>query len=333
MKRVNASLLILLLSTGVLAGWIQLACLAEPAGSAEHHDLTQADVENWMKELSNWGRWGKDDQLGAVNLITPQKRKAAARLVVEGVSVSLARDAEKEKAIDNPQPFGHKMMLTDPWSSDNYSVSYHGFAHTHIDSLCHLSHQGKLYNGFAQGKVTSQGAGKLAVTNLKNGIFTRGILMDIARLKEVSYLEPTVAIYPKDLEAWEKKAGLRVGSGDAVFIRTGRWARRAAKGPWDVGKASAGLHASCAKWLKERDVALVGSDAASDVIPSGIEGGGQPIHLLLLNAMGVHIFDNCDLEALGEAAKQRRRWEFLLTASPIPVGGGTGSPLNPIATF
>ena len=334
MKRLSkASLLIPLLSTGVLAGWIQLACWAEPAGSAERHDLTQADVENWMKELSNWGRWGKEDQLGAVNLITPQKRKEAARLVVEGISVSLARDTEKEKAIDNPEPFGHKMIPEDPWSSDNYSVSYHGYAHTHIDSLCHLSHQGKLYNGFAKTEVTSQGAGKLAVTNLKNGIFTRGILMDIARLKKVPYLEPTVAIYPEDLEAWEKEAGLRVGSGDAVFIRTGRWARRAAKGPWDVGKASAGLHGTCAKWLRERDVALVGSDAASDVIPSGIEGAGQPIHLLLLNSMGVHIFDSCDLEALAEAAGKRRRWEFLLTASPLPVGGGTGSPLNPIATF
>ena len=329
----GASLLVLLLSASVLAGWIHLSCRAEPSGSSAHHQMTQADVETWMTELSNWGRWGKEDQLGAVNLITPQKRMEAARLVTEGISVSLARDTEKEKAVDNPEPFGHKMILVDPWSSDNYSVSYHGFAHTHIDSLCHLSHQGKLFNGFAMTEVTSEGAGKLAITNLKNGIFTRGILMDIARSKEVAYLEPNVAIYPEDLEAWEKKAGLRVGSGDAVFIRTGRWARRAEKGPWDVGKASAGLHASCAKWLKDRDVALVGSDAASDVIPSGIEGAGQPIHLLLLNTMGVHIFDNCDLEALGKAAEKRRRWEFLLTASPIPVGGGTGSPLNPIATF
>ena len=97
--------------------------------------MTQADVKTWMKELSNWGGWGEEDQLGTINLITPQKRKKAARLVTEGVSVSLARDAEKEKAIDNPEPFGHKMIPSDPWSSDNYSVSYHGYAHTHIDSL------------------------------------------------------------------------------------------------------------------------------------------------------------------------------------------------------
>ena len=329
----KADLLILLLSAGVLVGWVHLACRAEPSASSKHHRLTQSNIEVWMTELSNWGRWGKEDQLGAINLITPQKRKEAAQLVSEGVSVSLTRDPEKEKAVDNPHPFGHEMMLSGAWSSDHYSVSYHGLAHTHIDSLCHLSHQGKLFNGFASTEVTSQGAGKLAVANLKNGIFTRGILMDMARLKKVPYLEPSVAIYPEDLEAWEKRAGLRVESGDAIFVRTGRWARRQAKGPWDVGTASAGLHGSCAKWLKERDVALVGSDAASDVIPSGIEGAGQPIHQLLLVSMGVHIFDNCDLEALSEAAEQRQRWEFLLTAAPIPVAGGTGSPLNPIATF
>ena len=157
--------------------------------------------------------------------------------------------------------------------------------------------------------------------------------MDIPRLKGVKYLEPKTPIYPEDLEAWEKQAGVKVGAGDVVFIRTGRWARRAEKGPWDIANESAGLHASCVLWLRQRDVAMVGSDAASDLMPSGIEGVQQPIHQLLLVAMGVMIFDNCDLEALSEAAASRRRWEFLLTAAPLPVTGGTGSPLNPIATF
>lgn len=98
-------------------------------------------------------------------------------------------------------------------------------------------------------------------------------------------------------------------------------------------EGAAGLHASCAKWIRERDVAMVGSDAAMDVIPSGVEGISHPIHLLTLNAMGIHIFDNCDLEALGKTCDKLGRWEFLITASPIPVQGGTGSPLNPIATF
>jgi kynurenine formamidase len=295
--------------------------------------LTKADIDRMMTELSNWGRWGKDDQLGALNLITPAKRKQAAALVKEGVSVSLARDVEKERAADTTSPFQHTMTLTPQFSLDAYSVSYHGYAHTHLDALCHMFYQGKMYNGFSQEEVTQKGGARLSIHNVKQGVFTRGILMDIARLKGVPYLEPETAIYPEDLEAWEKKAGIKVTSGDVIFIRTGRWARRAAVGPWDVSRHSAGLHASCARWLKQRGVAILGSDAASDVVPSRVEGVTLPIHQLVLIALGVHIFDNCDLEAIGEAAARRNRWEFLLTAAPLAVPGGTGSPLNPIATF
>ncbi|MEO7650374.1 MAG: cyclase family protein [Bryobacteraceae bacterium] len=297
--------------------------------------VTKATVDQWMTELSNWGRWGKQDQLGAMNLITAQKRLQAVRLVREGASISLSHDTEKETAADNPSPFGHTMNVPPggAFVMDTYSVSYHGYAHTHMDSLCHMSYQGKMYNGFPREEVTTKGAGKLAITNLKNGILSRGILMDIPRLKGVPYLEPGLAIYPEDLEAWEKKAGVKAGSGDIVLIRTGRWARRAEKGSWAASKNSAGLHASCAKWLKSRDVAILGSDAASDVMPSGVDGVVQPIHQLVLVAMGMPIFDNCDLEAISEAAQKRKRWEFMITASPLAVPGGTGSPLNPIATF
>jgi kynurenine formamidase len=298
-----------------------------------HPTLTKADIDRMMTELSNWGRWGKDDQLGAINLITPAKRKQATALVKEGVSVSLAHDVEKERAADNSNPFQHTMTLAGQFSLDAYSVSYHGYAHTHLDALCHMFYQGKMYNGFSQEEVTQKGAAKLSIRNLKEGIFTRGILMDIARLKGVSYLEPETPIYPEDLDAWEKKAGLKVTSGDVIFIRTGRWARRAAQGPWDVGRHSAGLHASCARWLKDRGVSILGSDAASDVVPSQVEGVTLPIHQLVLVALGVHIFDNCDLESLAEATARRNRWDFLLTAAPLAVPGGTGSPLNPIATF
>ena len=202
-----------------------------------------------------------------------------------------------------------------------------------MDSLCHFFYKGKMFNGYPQEDVTTQGATKLAVTNFKNGILSRGILMDIPRLKGVPYLEPGTAIYPEDLDAWEKKAGVKVGSGDIVLIRTGRWAARAAKGPWKISSNSAGLYASCAKWLKARDVAVLGSDGASDVMPSGVAGVTQPIHQLVLIAMGMPIFDNCDLEALSAEANKRQRWEFHLSAAPLAVTGGTGSPFNPIATF
>jgi kynurenine formamidase len=157
--------------------------------------------------------------------------------------------------------------------------------------------------------------------------------MDIPRLKGVPYLGSGGPIYPADLEAWERKAGVTVESGDAVLIRTGRWARRRQEGPWDILKGSAGLHASCLPWLKKRDVAVVGSDLALDVLPSGVEGVELPVHWVTVVAMGVPILDNCDLEAVGEAAAARRRWAFLLTVAPLAVEGGTGSPVNPLATF
>lgn len=300
--------------------------------------VTKADVDAWMESLSNWGRWGDEDQLGAMNLITPETRLAAASLVTQGVSVSLARDVEKVEAVDNPRPFKHTMLnvgLNNPsqFVSDDYQVSYHGYAHTHMDSLCHMAYGGKMYNGFPQAEVVADGAPKLAVTNFKQGIFARGVLMDIPRLKGVDWLEPGTPIYPADLDAWEEKSGARVGSGDVVLIRTGRWARRDKEGPWDVSKLSAGLHASSATWLKDRDAAILGSDAASDVSPSLIEGVNQPIHQLVIIAMGMPIFDNLDLEAVAAEAARQNRWEFLLTAAPMAVGGGTGSPFNPIATF
>lgn len=319
---------------------IWVALLAAPLADAQTGEpVTKAVVDRWITELSNWGRWGKQDELGGINLITPDKRRRAAALVTEGFSVSLARDVEKQKAVDNNSPFQHLMTSTGlheavpSYCLDTFTVNYHGYAHTHMDAICHRFHEGKIYNGFSQREVTDKGAQKLSILKLKNGIFTRGILMDIPRLKGVAWLEPGTPIYPEDLEAWEKKAGVRVAAGDVMFVRTGRWARRAARGPWDVAATSAGLYASCAKWLRQRDVAMIGSDAASDVMPSGVEGVGQPVHLLVLFAMGVPIFDNCDLEALSDAAAKRGRWEFLLTAAPLAVPGGTGSPLNPIATF
>ena len=316
-----------------------LALSSSPESSAQQEHLDKVTVDRWMKDLSNWGRWGKDDQMGTVNLITPAKRKQAVALVREGVPVSLARITDKEKSVDNPSPFTQSMSATGAnpvagmFSIDTYSVLYHGYAHTHMDALCHMFYKGQMYNGYPQSGVGSQGAQNLAITAFRNGIMSRGILMDIPRLRGVKYLEPSTPIYPADLDRWEQKIGTKVTAGDIVLVRTGRWSRRAEKGAWDISRNAAGLYAATASWLRKRDPAIVGSDAATDVMPSGIEGVIQPMHQLLLIAMGTPIFDNLDLEALGEACASRQRWEFMVTAAPIPVAGGTGSPLNPVATF
>ena len=300
--------------------------------------VSKAEFDRWMTELSNWGRWGKEDELGALNLITPAKRRAAAQLVREGAPVSLFHDAETQTAADNPRPFKHEMLVhgsTPDVSShsDEFSVAHHGLAHTHIDALCHYFYGDRMYNGVPRRVVTAKGAGKLSIERMKSGIFTRGILVDIPRLKGLPYLEPGTPIYPEDLDAWEKFARIKVQAGDVVLIRTGRWARRAAKGPWPASDHLAGLHASCARWLKSRDISVLGSDSAGEVRPTGVEGMRGPIHTLILVAMGVPILDNCDLEQLSQATQQRKRWEFLLTTAPLSVPGATGSALNPIAVF
>ena len=297
------------------------------------HSVTPEEYERWKKDLSNWGRWGKDDQIGALNLITPSKRKQAASLVKEGFSVSMAGDADTVKAVDNANPYELKMLTI---GSDEIAVNYHGIAHTHLDSLAHINDNGVFYNGYKPDadKVLKQGHERNSIHNVKNGIFTRGILIDIPRLKGIPYLEPGTPIYVEDLEAWEKKAGVKVSPGDALFVRTGVWARRKALGPWLRGRAeggkSAGLDPSVIPWLKQRDIAILGSDHPQYVSPSNLRGA---VHDFALLYLGVHLFDNCDLEALADAAAARKRWEFLLTAAPLPIVGGTGSPVNPIATF
>ena len=300
--------------------------------------LARAVIDAMMKDLSNWGRWGKDDQLGALNLVTPTKRKQAAALVKDGVTVSLAHSAIKEP-VDSSPAFVHRMIALPKAgqdiasAADEYSVRYHGFTQTHLDGLCHLIYKGKMHNGFAQEELTLKGARKLGVENVKNGILTRGVLLDMPRHLGVRYLDGKRAVYTEDLEAWEKKAGVRVESGDAILLRTGRWLRRDVDGPWDIMKGSAGLHASCLPWLKKRDVAVVGSDLALDVMPSGVEGFELPVHWVCGVALGTPILDNCDLEKVSEEANARKRWAFLLTVAPLVVDGGTGSPVNPLATF
>ncbi|MFN7925994.1 MAG: cyclase family protein [Bryobacteraceae bacterium] len=314
-----------------------LACVAAAVAFAQPK-VDPNTLERWMQELSNWGRWGKTDQAGTFNLITAAKRKAAVAVVKDGFSVSLSRNADLTKSIDNARPFGHSMIMsgTDPnpmFAMDTYTISFHGTSLTHLDSLSHMFWRGKVYNGYSKDQINARGAEQLAVTAFKTGFLSRGILMDIPRLKGVKYLDLSTPILPEDFNAWEKKAGIRVSAGDIVFVRTGRWARRAEKGPWDTEKAAAGMHVNCARWFKQRDVSVVGSDTHGELMPSPVAGVPFPMHQLLLIAMGTPMFDNCDLEAVSEAAAARKRWEFLLTAEPLAVPKGTGSPMNPVATF
>lgn len=314
------------------------ASVGSVQAAGEPAAMSRTEFDTLMQSLSNWGRWGADDELGTLNLITPQVRLAAVALVREGVTVSMALELNKVSDALNANPFEHELSRAEfgghQVAGDRYSVDYHGFAHSHMDGLPHFAHKGKFYNGVPYTAAQQDGATRLGIQNAGvNGVVTRGVLVDMPRFLGVDYLEPGTAITVADLEAWEKQHGVTVGSGDVLLLRTGRWAKVAADGQWDFLAKAAGLHASVATWLKARDVAVIGCDGVSDVMPSGVEGLFNPLHELVLVGLGMPILDNLDLEAVAAAAAARDRVTFLFAGAPLRVPGGTGSPLNPLAIF
>lgn len=301
------------------------------------YGVTRQMIEEWFPVLSNWKRWGDGDEMGALNLITPEKRSSAAALVKQGVTLSLSRDVIKER-IGVSAPFVHTMVESGETpgaesAGDIFSVQYHGYTQTHLDALCHVFYGNLMYNGVAKSQVSSDGAKSMSVLTMKNGVFTRGLLVDVPRLLQKQYLTGSDAIYPEHLDSALKMCGEVVEAGDALIVRTGRWAREEAEGQWDIESDSAGLHASCLPWLRKHDIALLASDLASDLMPSQVQGVRLPIHLVTIAFLGVPIIDNCDLEKLSLYSSSQGRWRFLFVANPLAVPGGTGSPINPIAVY
>ncbi len=311
---------------------------------AVNDDLSEAQVEEFFSTLSNWGKWGADDQLGALNYITSEKRAQAAAEVKDGHSVSLSLPLATHHGPDNPTPVMHLMMKTGapgeeslvplPYSADYFAIAPHGVANTHLDALCHVFHNDKMYNGYPSSDVTTQGALNGAIHSIKNGIVSRGVLIDIPKLKKRDYLEPGEAITPADLEAAEQAGNFRVEEGDVLFVRTGRHVRQKAQGNWNaLQDGLAGLGAACLPWIHERKIAALGCDGVSDVVPSGYDTLIMPIHSCTLVAMGIHLLDNCMLDDLSAACAARSRWTFMLTVAPLVLVKGTASPVNPIAMF
>ena len=304
---------------------------------------TMAHYEQAMEELSNWGRWGPDDELGTANLITPAKRLAAVALVTEGISVSLSHDVAQEGAIDGRAVLNREVLsVNQSGASDRYQYtgSYHGTIHSHLDAVdCHIMYEGKGYNGVAMEDIEAAGGCPQGSINaLKDGIVTRGILFDATLLpgnvNAEGWVEPGTAIRAADLEALEEIQGVRVEPGDVILLYTGRWKRRAALGPWRTSEGVAGYHADVAYFMKARGVSFIGHDMWNDVSPHEFSSEELlPLHRLSLVALGTSIFDNLDFERLAETAKSLGRYEFLFTAAPLRIEQGMGSPINPIATF
>jgi len=304
---------------------------------------TEADYHQAMDELSNWGRWGADDELGAANFITPEKRKAAAALVTEGRSVSLAHDIIQEETLEGPWYLDRQVVnVSETGASDRYQYTgtYHGVIHSHLDSVdCHIMYEGKGYNGVTAEEVeAANGCPRGSIYALRDGVFTRGILFDATllpdKVTENGWLEPGTAIRAADLEELERIQGVRVEPGDVILLHTGRWKRRAALGPWPSSDGVAGYHSDVAYFMKERGVSFIGHDMWNDAFPHEYSDDVRlPIHHLALVSLGVWIFDNLDFDDVADVARELERYEFLFTAAPLRIEYGMGSPLNPIATF
>jgi kynurenine formamidase len=309
--------------------------MGEIRTAADVEIRTAADVEALHRALSNWGRWGERDQLGTLNLVTPRKRAAAAALVRSGRAVSCARALDTQPAADNLRPVAHHMTgtATEGVGADYFAIAPHGYSTSHLDALCHVFRGDRLYNGYAAARVTAHGALELGIQAWRDGVVSRGVLLDPPRLRGAPWLEPGDALFPADLERCEEACGARVEEGDVLLVRTGRWAYRAAKGAWDPRERLAGLHAACLPWLRERGVAALGGDGVSDVVPSRVEGVRLPIHAVAIPTLGLPLLDNLDLERLGDACAEERRSAFLLCVAPLVLEGGTASPVNPIALF
>lgn len=295
-----------------------------------------------FNDLSRWGKWGKDDERGALHFLSPERMTAAATLVRDGVTISMSVPLNTHAAAHNPAPADHHMTAlgsrvktrgTAHFSKDYVGLDYHNDGHTHIDALCHVGYRGKLYNGRSEASVTEHGAAVNSIEVLKDGLVGRGVLLDIPRARGVDWLEPGEHVFREDLEAAEFQQGVSVNRGDVLLVRTGHARRLVELGPWNTAESKAGLHPTAMPFLAERAVAALGSDGNSDTAPSSTDGVDFPIHVLAIAAMGIHLLDYLQFEDVRSMCESRGRWEFLFVAAPLRIIGGTGSPLNPLAVF
>ena len=310
---------------------------------------SQDEVMKYFDTLSNWGRWGEDDQLGTLNFLNSSKTKQAISLVQEGVSVSCARPITFENTPDVAATPVHYMVESgEGWDSQNKYTSretqaatdyigmvFHGHTVTHVDSLAHFFWNGRLYNGRPASMVsTNLGATVESIELAGGGIVTRGVLIDVPNVRGVDWLEPGDGVTPDDIIAAEERQGISIREGDVLLIRTGQLKRRNELGPVDYrAVGSNACQAACLPIFHERNIAMLGSDTGNDIMPAQYIDIKQPIHQVGIVAMGLWILDNADLESLSEACIQRSKWEFLISIGTLKLSNTTGSPVNPLAIF
>jgi len=303
---------------------------------------TTESLDALYESLKNWGRWGADDQRGALNFLTDARRVAAAGLVRSGESVSLAHDLGTEPSPENPHPAQHHMLASgDARDSngipgyeaarDHIALDVHGLFTTHVDALSHMFVGGEMYGGRPASDVRSDGALSNTVLSMADGVVGRGVLLDVPRALGRDFLDTDEVVTADDLAAAEEAENVRVEAGDVLLVSWGRQARRRAKKGFD---GFSGLHPDCLPWLHERQVAVLGSDGISDPLPFvGTPRWPFPIHQIGITAIGLHLIDNMALARVGERCATKGQWEFLFAMSPLRIAKGTGCPVNPVAVL
>ena len=294
---------------------------------------TEDQVLGYFDSLSNWGRWGEDDQLGTLNFLTTEKTRQAVSLVREGTVISCARTIGFDPVPDAPAPPVHYMVESgEGWASgekltsrptqaatDFFGMVFHGQTITHVDSLAHFFWRGRMYNDRPAHLVSTRlGATVESVEVAKDGIVTRGVLVDAPMVRGVDWLERGEGVMPQDILAAEERCGFRIEEGDVLLVRTGQLHRRNVEGPVDIGvEGATACQAACLPLFHERGIAMLGSDTWNDFTPSQYPSVPQPIHQVGIVAMEMWILDNPDLEGLAAACRERGRWEFMLWISPL----------------
>ena len=306
-------------------------------------------VRQAFAKYKNWGKWGADDQLGTLNYVTPDVVKRSASMVRRGVTISLAIPFDASgPQINQPRRFNpiHRMILTGPDFTTGQFTRPGGVGFTddmvimalqcatQWDALAHCFLDGRLYNGYDANLVGSQGAKKNGIHNMARHLVTRGVLVDVARVKGVKWLEPGYAITTEDLDTALRAHKVQLGTGDALLVRTGQIAMCRAQGGWGdyAGGDAPGLSFHTAGWLHDRQIAAIATDTwGMEVRPNEIPNSYQPLHQVLIPGMGMLVGEIFDLETLADECARDGVYEFQFAAPPLPITGAVGSPINPIA--
>lgn len=292
--------------------------------------------------VRNWGRWGADDERGTINLITPDKLVAAGQLIRKGKVFDLGIPFDDA----GPQPGGGRINPVHLMSQTGDTQLFPGgfkYADDYIfmplqgasqwDSLAHVYYDDQIYNGYPAKEVTVTGAYHDAIDKIGKGVAGRGVLLDIARLKGVEWMQAGEVISPSDLEAAEAAQGVRVGSGDILLFRTG-WRKKftTEKSPTEFMAGEPGIGQDCCEWLHQREVAAICSDNwAIEVLPGEDPNALLQVHCVLIRDMGMTLGEILDFEELAADCAADNVWEFFFCAPPLKVTRGVGSPINPLA--